>query len=96
MTTDLRGQAAALLEKRLRTGLDGTSGVEDRLHAQLAQMFATAGAAPKLQCANALINGRFTLQSLGGLSSPSGGSCKSGLASPRSCSFRCPPGKFAL
>jgi uncharacterized protein involved in exopolysaccharide biosynthesis len=63
MSKDLRAKSSTRIEQRLRTDLDRTAGVEQRLNAQLGQMAGAAGSAtPKLQRANDLATDIVRLQ----------------------------------
>ena len=63
MSKDLRAKSSTRIEQRVRTDLDRTAGVEERLNAQLGQMAgAAASATPKLQRANDLATDIVRLQ----------------------------------
>ncbi len=63
MSKDLRAKAAQQIEQKLKTDLERTSGVENRLNAQLAQLTSAAGSAtPRLQRANDLATDIARLQ----------------------------------
>jgi uncharacterized protein involved in exopolysaccharide biosynthesis len=63
MMKDLRAKASAQIQQRLRTDLDRTAGIENKLNAQLGQLSgAAASATPKLQRANDLATDILRLQ----------------------------------
>lgn len=63
MTKDLRAKASGQIEQRLKSDLERTSSVEERLNAQLGQMTRAAGSAtPRLQRANDLATDVARLQ----------------------------------
>jgi polysaccharide biosynthesis transport protein len=63
MSKDLRTKAATEIEQKLKSDLERTAGVEDRLNAQLGQLTSAAGSAtPRLQRANDLATDIARLQ----------------------------------